>query len=257
MNSSVNRNKELIIRECSERSLNVDHIPFYYEVHLNTTCNQRCIMCKPDGKQPKDVLPFHTFAAFFEQIKPFAEHVTLNGGEPLLYPWINEVIDILCRHRIAVTIITNATMLDERLSQKFLQFKELNLRCSIDAATPSTYLKIRGTDDFECVKANLERFSSMVEHKPNIRQILVYVVMRENLSEVLPFIDFTKTLSPYRIEFHPVRHVTDWHVTNNSGWTFDGKEQSCESFPDEYVSMMRQATEKCRKEGISCEFLCI
>jgi molybdenum cofactor biosynthesis enzyme MoaA len=214
-------------------------------------------MCKPDGKHLKDVLPFDEFVAFFEKIKPYAEHITLIGGEPLIYPWINEVIDLLSQHQIAVTINTNATMLNEDLSQKLLSLYELNLKCSIDAVTPSTYFKIRGTNAFERVKANLVRFSSLSKDKSDIKQILVYVVMRENLDGVLPFVDFAKTLSPHRIEFHPVRHVTEWRVTNNTGWTFDGKEQSCEFFRDEYNSMMRQAAAKCKKEGISYEALLV
>jgi hypothetical protein len=42
---------------------------------------------------------------------------------------------------------------------------------------------------------------------------LMYVVMRENLHEVLPFIDFAKMLHPYCVQFQPVKHVFDWHTT--------------------------------------------
>lgn len=257
INTSIARNKEAILRECSKKSLKVDNLPFYYHIHLNMPCNQRCIMCKPVGKHSKDVLPFDEFIAFFEKIKPYAEHITLIGGEPLIYPWIKEVIDLLSRCKIAVTINTNATMLNEELSKNLSSLYELNLKCSIDAATSSTYFKIRGTNSFERVKMNLVCFSSLAKNKPNIKQILVYVVMRENLSEVLSFIDFAKTLFPYRIEFHPVRHVANWHVTNNTSWIFDGKEQSCEFFRDEYNSMMRQAVAKCEREGISYEALLV
>ena len=257
MKSIFARNKMGILRECVKRSPVVGHLPFYYHIHLNMPCNQRCIMCKPDGKHPKDTLPFEDFVAFFESIKPFAEHLTLIGGEPLIYPWIGEVIDLLAQHEIAVTINTNATMLDRELVAKLLDLHELNLKCSIDAATPTTYFKIRGTDMFERVKSNLAEFSSASKDKPNMKQILVYVVMRENLAEVLPFIEFAKPLHPYRIEFHPVRHVSDWRVSNKTGWFFDGGEQSCESFQDEYNSVMSAAASACAGEGISYETILI
>jgi molybdenum cofactor biosynthesis enzyme MoaA len=257
MSTSVTANKDAILRECLKKSVKVKNLPFYYHIHLNMPCNQKCIMCKPDGRHPKDILPFDKFAAFIEQIKSYAEHITLLGGEPLIYPWIDEVIDLLSRHEMEVTINTNATMLDEKLSRKLSALHVLNLKCSIDAVTPSTYFKVRGTNMFERVKTNLVRFSSLVKDEPNIKQILVYVVMRENLSEVLPFIDFAKNMRPYRIEFHPVRHVTEWHVTNNTGWVFDGKEQSCEFFREEYNSVMRQAALKCEQEGISYEALLV
>jgi molybdenum cofactor biosynthesis enzyme MoaA len=247
------RNKQGILQEAAARTLVVENLPFYYHIHLHMPCNQRCIMCKPDGKHFKDTLPFDDFVAFFESIKPFAEHITLIGGEPLLYPWIHEVIDLLGQHEIAVTINTNATMLDQHLIEKLLRLHELNLKCSIDAATPEMYFKIRGTDVFGRVKSNLAGFSAASKDKPSMKQILVYVVMRENLAEVLPFIDFAKPLRPYRIEFHPVRHATNWRVSNKTGWFFDGAEQSCEFFRDEYNTVMREAARACANEGIFYE----
>lgn len=250
MSVSIQSNKRAILDECSKRAAEVEHLPFYYHVHLNMPCNQRCIMCVPDGRHAKDLLAFDKFLAFFEQIKSYAEHLTLIGGEPLMYPWINEVLDLLSRHEIAVSINTNATMLNEKITPRLLSLHELYLRCSIDAATRPTYRKIRGTDVFERVTSQLQRFSECARHQPHVRMILAYVVMRENLHEVLPFIDFAKTLSPHRVQFNPVRHVMDWHVTNNTGWVFDGIEQSCEFFKEEYNEVMRQAAAKCEKEGV-------
>ena len=256
MNSrSIAKNKEGIIQEYSRKAIRVDHLPYYYHVHLNMPCNQKCIMCVPDGKHARDLLSFEGFVSFFEQVQPYAEHITLIGGEPLMYPWINEVLDLLSRHPIAVTINTNATMLNEKISDKLLSLHELNLKCSIDAAQASTYYRIRGVDDFHRVTENMKRFSERTRDLLQIRMIPIYVVMKENLNEVLPFIDFAEPLSPHRIEFHPVRHVINWHLTNGTGWTFDGKEQSCEFFAEEYNSVMRQAAERCERSNLTCEVL--
>jgi MoaA/NifB/PqqE/SkfB family radical SAM enzyme len=257
MNASVSANKQGILDECERRSITVNHLPFYYHVHLNMPCNQRCIMCVPDGKHRKDLLPFDKFLTFFEQIKPYAEHITLIGGEPLMYPWISEVLDFLAQQPIAVTINTNATMINGPIAEKLLSLHELYLKCSIDAVTPSTYHKIRGTDWFERVTSNLKTFSDLVQDKPHLRMELMYVVMRENLHEVLPFIDFARTLRPYCVQFQPVKHVMKWHTTNGTGWIFDGKEQSCESFRDEYNDVMRQVAEKCTQEGMKYEVLLV
>ncbi|HEV7499894.1 MAG TPA: hypothetical protein VGQ33_07820, partial [Vicinamibacteria bacterium] len=79
------------------------------------------------------------------------------------------------------------------------------------------------------------------------------VVMRANLHEVVPFIDFAKTLEPHRIEFDPVQQVQEWKVENGTGWLFDGREQSCEAFRDEYNDVMGQAAETCDREGLTHE----
>ena len=253
MTDTVAENKRGILEECQNRAITVKHLPFYYHVHLNMPCNQRCIMCVPDGKHARDLLPFDKFLAFFEQVKLYAEHITLIGGEPLMYPWIDSVLEFLAQQRITVTINTNATMLKGALAEKVLSLHEVFLKCSIDAVTPLTYHKIRGTDWFERVTDNLKTFSLLARDMSHVHLELMYVVMRENLHEVLPFIDFAKTLRPYCVQFQPVKHVTHWHTTNGTGWVFDGQEQSCEFFRDEYNDVLSQAAEKCVREGLKYE----
>src|SRR5712692_4146733 len=182
--------KRLIERELAHHSPVVTGLPYYYQVHLNKLCNQKCIMCMPDGRHPRDEMPLERFIAFFEQIRPFAEHITLIGGEPLMYRWIDEVLEMLSKTTIAVTTITNATALTDRVAQRLLSLHELNLRCSIDAATQTTYLKVHGTNHFDRVAAQVRRFSDRARTKASIRLIMHFVVMRENLGEVLSFVDF-------------------------------------------------------------------
>lgn len=251
--ATVALNKEGILADMDDRALTVDHLPFYYGVHLAMPCNQRCIMCVPAFNHPRDILPFEDFVAFFDQVKPFAEHITLIGGETFMYPWMPEVLELLSGHPIAVTINTNAFMLDDRVIPGLLGLHELHLKCSIDAATRETYRRVRGRDHFDRVTANMQRFSALAAGRPNIHLITHYVVMRENLHEVVPFLSFAKTLNPARVEFDPVRHVGDWHVENGTGWTFDGEEQMCEAFPEEFNAVMRQAAARCEAEGLTYE----
>jgi len=253
MTTSVQENKTALQREQAQRSPLVGRMPTLYHVHLNKPCNQRCIMCVPDGRHGKDVLPIERFRQFFAEIEPYAEHVTLIGGEPLLYPWIDEVLALLAQHPVAVSINTNITRLDEAMAHRLLALHELNLRCSIDAATRETYRRIRGTDVFDRVTGHLRRFAELARGRPRARLLLNYVVMRENLDEVLPFIEFARTLSPWRVEFHPVRHVSRWRVANGTGWTFDGSEQSCEAFRDDYNDVMRRAAARCSELGLAHE----
>lgn len=233
----------------------MDHLPFYYSIHLNKPCNQRCIMCVPGFNHPRDTLSFEGFVTLFEQIEAYAEHVTLIGGETFMYPWIAEALDLLSRHEIEVTINTNSTMLNDRVLPGLLSLHALNLKCSIHAATPETYRRVHGRDHFERVTENMRQFAELSRGMDNIRLITVYVVMRENLQEVMPFLDFARTLDPHRVEFHPVRHVADWDVENGSGWRFQGSEQVCESFPGEYDEVMQRVVERCEQEEFDYEVL--
>jgi len=239
MMASPLTSKNAAIREREARKVRDVNAPYYYHIHLYMPCNQKCIMCMPDGRHPKDVVPFNKFKDFVNQVSPHAEHITLMGGETLLYPWMSEAIALLADYGIAVTISTNATMLTQQMILELLTLRELNLRCSIDAATPETYEKIRGTNMFDRVTRNMRLFSAMASDYPSHKQIMVYVVMRENLHEVLPFIDLAASMSSHEVQFHPVRHVSKWVVGNGKGWIFKGMDQSCESFKDEYNSVMQ------------------
>lgn len=246
-------NQRGILDECARAVPEVSHLPFYYQIHLNLACNQKCIMCAPDGKHRKDILAFADFVALFDQVRDVAEHITLMGGEPLMYPHIDAVLALLARHDIAVTINNNATMLTPPLIARLLALRDLTLRCSIDAATAATYRAVRGVEVFDRVTTNLRRFAAASRALAHVRMILVYVVMRRNLHEVLPFIDFARELGVARVEFHPVRHVVDWRVSNGTGWRFDGREQSGEFFRDEYNAVMQEAAASCEAAGVPYE----
>ena len=247
------QNKRGILADCEQGVSEVAHLPYYYAIHLNGACNQKCIMCAPHGNHDPRLLPFEEFVAFFEQVRGVAEHVTLIGGETFMYPWIDDVLALLARHPVAVTINTNASLLSGRFMPRLLALHELNLKCSVDGATRATYHRVRGTDIFERVVANLRAFSDAARDNPRMRMILVYVVMRENLGDVLPFVELARELALDRIEFHPMRHVTSWQVSNDTGWHFDGREQSCEFFAEEYNAVLREAASRCEAAGLRYE----
>jgi MoaA/NifB/PqqE/SkfB family radical SAM enzyme len=242
-----------MLAERAAGATRVSGLPFYYSIHLNKPCNQACIMCVPTGLHGREALSLEEFTALFEQIRPYAEHLTLIGGETFMYPHIPEVLEMVSEHPIEVTVNSNCTMLDDRVLGGLMSLHALNLKASIDAATRETYRRVRGRDHFDRARANMERFAGMVRDAPHLRLIPIYVVMRENLHEVLPFIEWAHPLGPHRIEFHPVRHVESWQVENGTGWHFDGSEQVCESFSDEYNEVMAMAAARCEEVGLECE----
>jgi len=253
LTSTVVTNKAGVLDDLERRTVIVNHPPFFYSIHLNEPCNQRCIMCVPTGNHGPAELSLDEFVATFDQIKPYAERVALIGGETLMYPHIVEVLQLLATYPITVTITTNATVLNERIGDALLQLHALVFRWSIDAATPETYERIHGRNHFRRAVQRASAFAERARDHPNVHMVPTYVVMRENLHEVVPFLDLVETLNPYRVEFHPVRHVRDWVVTNGTGWTFDGREQVLEANPDESNAAMRKAAARADEKGMRCE----
>ena len=84
--------KRLIEHELAERSPVVTGLPYYYQVHLNKLCNQKCIMCMPDGRHPRDEMP----------LEPLVNHVCLSLGlEPADKLRLLELDSVLERSRQA------------------------------------------------------------------------------------------------------------------------------------------------------------
>lgn len=253
MSLGLPANRTMLQAEMAQRATVIRALPTNYHIHLNEPCNQRCIMCVPDGRHGKNQLTLEQVRRLLNQIEPYAEHITLIGGEPLLYPWIAETLELLSQRSVAVSINTNITRLDEEMAQRLFRLHELYLRCSIDASSRETYRRIRGSDRFLQVTDSLSRFAQMARDQPQVHLLLNYVVMRENLHEVLPFLEFARTLHPFRVEFHPVRHVRKWRVENGTGWIFEGEKQSCEAFRDEYNEIMSLAASQCQAWGLGHE----
>lgn len=152
-------------------------------------CNLKCIYCRPGGEgyhdNPQVVL---TKEEILEIIRIASlvgfTHVKFTGGEPLLrkdiFEIINETREI---DRIKeIQLVTNGTL----LKSKARKLKDSGVDCltvSLDAVTPSIFMKIRGYDTkpiiealYECKKINLPVRINMV-------------IMRSNFSEIEKMIE--------------------------------------------------------------------
>src|SRR5262249_19841216 len=128
-----------------------------------------------------------------------------------------------------------------------------HLKCSIDGATRETYRRVRGTDAFDRVLANVRRFAEASEGNPRMKLIFVYVVMRENLQDVVPFVDVARAFDVERVEFHPVRPRGGWRVGAGTGWVSDGPAQWCEFSRAASTAVMRAAAARCAALGLRHE----
>lgn len=144
--------------------------PSYVRVIVGNTCNLKCVMCPYHGPAIK---PTHT-TDFFQGKKVMswemmerlahdcgqAEIPILIGSveEPLLHPQLIDFIQ-LCREQGVprVHLTTNGQLLDETRATALLNAGLTSIDISIDAATPETYLKIRGSD-FNQVESNVIDF---------------------------------------------------------------------------------------------------
>ena len=79
--------------------------------------------------------------------------------------------------------------------------------------------------------------------------------MRENINEVLDFLNNISSLSPDRVEFHPVRMLgnLNYKKRKNEKFVWDFESQRCESFRDVYNKTILDVKRFSKKKGITCE----
>lgn len=138
-------------------------------LNLSNACNLQCVQC--DGELSSSIrrhrehlpaLPHRYTPEVLEQLRDFLPHlieVELAGGEPLLAPETERVVDLLeesgstahCR------LITNGTQYGPRVAS-LLDRRPFDLTVSIDGATAATFESIRVGARFDNVMANLDRF---------------------------------------------------------------------------------------------------
>jgi MoaA/NifB/PqqE/SkfB family radical SAM enzyme len=174
----------------TRRSPIAEALPRQIYVEVTNRCNSRCQTCIRTFQllEPLRDLKLAEFEAILNQF-PILERIVLHGiGEPLLNPELGEMIRFVKgRHPSAVTLFnSNAILLNDSQQQALVDARLDEYRVSLDAATATTYTKIRGVDAFDTVIDNIGRFVRLLRERKaeGPRLSLWLAAMRENLDEL-------------------------------------------------------------------------
>jgi radical SAM protein with 4Fe4S-binding SPASM domain len=165
-------------------------LPPHLQLEITSACNLRCVMCLVRYRPPVNKLAGAMRPELFHRILdevPTLNRLTLQGlGEPLLSPYLMEMIAAAVARRITVGFNTNATLLNLRRAAELVESRVDWLHVSLDGATADGYAAVREGADFDGVVSNLaglvEAKRSMGSATPWIR--VVFVAMRDNVTEL-------------------------------------------------------------------------
>ncbi|MCK5687021.1 SPASM domain-containing protein [bacterium] len=128
-------------------------------------------------------------------------------GEPFLHPQISQIINYITTTLEGIenfkgTIFhTNAVFLNEKLIREIATSIRsatipFDIVFSIDAFKRDTYKSIKGIDALEKVIENIKMFFQYLNdgNTPHIRTAVQFLVFKNNLNQVKPFIDFWKKI---------------------------------------------------------------
>ncbi len=167
------------------------------QVESALRCNLRCVMCPWTELRDDDgMMAVETFKELVKAF-PLARGVDLTGGgEPLLHPELVNMVRAAAVHDCEVGFSTNGTFLDRSLAADLVDAGTGWISFSIDASTAATYERIRQGASFRQVVDNIAGLNEL-KHALKahaLRTMFVFVMMRENYTELPGLIDLAQEL---------------------------------------------------------------
>ena len=126
------------------------------QVNLLNKCTSKCKYCRK-YTWPNDVLDLKTLknAIDYLHTNHALKSITFSGGDPILYPYIVEILQYCKTLNISTSLITTLITEDITLLTNIAKLAT-RIHVSVDGATPTLYLKTRGVDKFDIVKKNVQ-----------------------------------------------------------------------------------------------------
>lgn len=128
---------------------------------LTTQCNYKCKYCFAEGEEDKQVriIPFEKLKPILKTAKEFGiNKIKLTGGEPLLYPEMEALLEYIRQIDIPyVDLTTNISLLNEKNIELLNRYQVNALTLSLNTLEKEKYEYLSGFSNFDLVKENLER----------------------------------------------------------------------------------------------------
>ena len=178
--------------------------------HLTNSCNYRCTYCFGKFPEKKDLTLnevcsiVDNIARYFSKYGIVDGRINLAGGEPLLYPYLDDLIDYIYAYGLKASIITNGSMLtEERISN--WKDKVYCIGLSLDSVISETNLTIGRCCNNKALAIKQAVRITQAIHRNGIKLKINTVVSKFNVNEDMT--EFYKRLKPDRLKFLQVEII--------------------------------------------------
>lgn len=151
------QNQLLLAEDIAERREVVRGMPTRLAFAPSTYCNYDCIMCDY-GRTPRRDLSASVWDDV-DRLLPTLENITLLGGEPLASPETIRFLQDFDANRTpdpVVNIVTNGSLLTERLLARMTRCSLGDVTISMNAGTPEVYAKVQRGIPLDGLLRNLD-----------------------------------------------------------------------------------------------------
>ena len=166
--------------------------PVCLYLEVTNRCNLLCTTCPrtyAELEPPAD-MSWQLFTRIVDQLPHLSRAVLHGVGEPMLVKDLPRMVRYLKERGTYVLFNTNGTVLNDKNGRALIAAGLDELRVSLDASTPESYIKVRGKDYFRRILKNVKAFRSMQEReghaKPRVSAWLTG--LKETIDELPAFV---------------------------------------------------------------------
>ncbi|EFO80463.1 elongator protein 3/MiaB/NifB, putative [Oscillochloris trichoides DG-6] len=169
--------------------------PLYVKIKLTFACNLRCAMCRHWREERPPPLPLTHWQHLIDDLAALGcRKLHFSGGEPLLAPYLPDLVAQATRLGIRVTLTTNGTLLEKTLARHLVEAGLRGVNISLDSPIRKIHDRLRGVPG--AWKATLRGVRHIVRAAPRgkISIRLNTVVSRGNYRSLLGLPDLAADL---------------------------------------------------------------
>lgn len=158
--------------------------PIDFNLIVTKRCNSNCKHCCASANESMEDIPLDTL----KRIVKIAEdneifYFVITGGEPLLYPYIWELFEML-KGKFGIVLNTNATLIDNEVAKKLAKYNIANVIVSLDAPNEKIYSEQRGSTTK--LSEVLEGIKALIRNKvPVSTKLIITQINRAYIEDVV------------------------------------------------------------------------
>jgi MoaA/NifB/PqqE/SkfB family radical SAM enzyme len=200
---------------------------FGFQWHITDRCNLRCAHCYQDSFAPlpaENLKNLKTLAdRIFEDLADRRVTVNLTGGEPLLVPWLFDLLEYLQAfgNLEEISLITNGTVTTPEVLDGIRRFEKIRyLKVSLESGIHEVNDYIRGAGNLAKVSDGILRYQGVTE-KPVILMVTLGGYNLDTIEETVRYAGFVGAAGVIFERFIPLGHgrKLDGQVLSADEWS--------------------------------------
>ena len=175
-----------------QREKRTEREPVCLYLEVTNRCNLLCTTCPRTyvELEPPADMSWELFTSIVDQV-PSVQRAVLHGvGEPMLVKNLPQMVRYLKDRGIYTLFNTNGTLLTERNGRAMIDAGLDELRVSLDASNPTSYLAVRGKNYFARILHNVRRFRELQEREGHaLPRVSAWLTgLKETIAELPDFV---------------------------------------------------------------------